>query len=220
LIHDPIKARLLEAAGEEFAAHGFEGATVRSICRRAKTKNIAAVNYYFKDKEHLYESALLEAHACSKDGLEYVNGEGMTPDQRLRAFVGGFLAQTRGGEHRNGWHDALMLREMIQPSAAGADALVRNAIGPRFAFLKATLRELHPDGDEDSLHALAFSVVGQCLHYKVGRSISVRLIGEDAYNRLSVEYLTDHIVTMTLAALGHAPPLSERAGASCGKGGG
>ena len=37
------RRRLLEAAGEVFAEHGFRAATVQEICRRADA-NIAAVN--------------------------------------------------------------------------------------------------------------------------------------------------------------------------------
>src|SRR5215472_16229012 len=45
--------RLLEAAGEIFAEHGYRAATVRQICEKARA-NIAAVNYYFGDKEEFY----------------------------------------------------------------------------------------------------------------------------------------------------------------------
>ncbi len=47
------RRRILSAAMEEFALHGFEGASVRAICRRAEV-NVAAVNYYFRSKENLY----------------------------------------------------------------------------------------------------------------------------------------------------------------------
>jgi hypothetical protein len=107
-----------------------------------------------------------------------------------------------------------MLRELIQPSVA-ADALVRESIGPRFAWLKDTLRELAPGADERKLHALAFSTVGQCLHYKVARPISVRLVGEEAYGDLDVEYLTDHITSVILAAMACADP-AKRAKAAKG----
>jgi TetR/AcrR family transcriptional regulator, regulator of cefoperazone and chloramphenicol sensitivity len=219
LLQDLTKARLLEAAGEEFAANGFDGATIRSICARAGAKNIAAINYHFKDKEHLYEAALLEAHECSKDRGDLSHFEGIPPAERLRAFVRRFLLNVMEKDRRNTWHDALMLREMIQPSEA-SDTLVRESIRPRFVFLLATLRELCPDADDRRLHALAFSVVGQCLHYKVARPISVRLVGIEAYGLLDPDFLTDHITTMILAALGLAPPFCERAEVLVEKGGG
>jgi AcrR family transcriptional regulator len=206
---DPTKARLIEAAGEEFAEKGFERATIRAISERAGT-NIAAVNYHFGDKERLYVAAVVEAHECSKAGA-LPSGSDAPPAERLRIFVRQMLTSVMDKGSRATWHDELMLRELIQPSVA-ADALVRESIGPRFAWLKGTLRELSPDADDRKLNALAFSTVGQCLHYKVARPISVRLVGEESYAALDVEYVTDHITSVILAAIaGDAKPAAKAA---------
>ena len=58
----PTRTRLLEAAGEMFALHGFEGTTAKEICLRAGV-NPAAVNYHFGGLEGLYEAVLSEARA-------------------------------------------------------------------------------------------------------------------------------------------------------------
>ena len=205
--HDPTKARLIEAAGEEFAAKGFEGATIRSISVRAGT-NIAAVNYHFGDKERLYEAALLEAHECSKAKVD-PEALLLPPEARLREFVRQMLASVLERGRHGTWHDALMLRELIQPSTA-CDTVVRESIRPKFEFLMAALRELFPGADDRKIHALAFSTVGQCLHYKVARPISVRLVGEEAYEALDVEYLTDHITSVILATAAPSPKKTRR----------
>jgi AcrR family transcriptional regulator len=194
---DPTKSRLIEAAGEEFAARGFERATIRAICERAGV-NMAAVNYHYGSKEGLYEAALLEAHECSKAP---VNPEVLSApaEVRLLEFVRQMLTNVLDKGRRGTWHEALLLHELIAPTAA-ADVLVRESIRPRFEFLKATLRELFPGADDRRLHALAFSTVGQCLHYKIARPISVRLVGEEALEALDVDYLTDHITSVILAA--------------------
>ena len=87
---DPTKARLLEGAGEEFAEKGFELARVRAICDRAGA-NLAAINYHFGDKEHLYVEVLREAHRCGLDPQEKRFDPGLSPAERLRAFIHHFL---------------------------------------------------------------------------------------------------------------------------------
>ncbi len=202
---DPTKARLLEAAGEEFAEKGFDGATVRVICDRAGM-NLAAVNYHFGDKEQLYEQAVLHAHRCGP-GMPPAEDANVSPAEDLRHYVAAFLSNVVALQSPT-WHQTLMLREMVNPTRA-SEALVREAIRPRFERLSGILRRLCPGEDDRRIQALSFSVVGQCLHYKLTRSISERLVGAEAFGRLDPEYLTDHITRFTLAALGEAPPFGS-----------
>jgi AcrR family transcriptional regulator len=201
---EATKARLVEAAGEEFAAKGYEGATIREICKRAGA-NVAAVNYHFGDKEQLYILAVIEAHRCGVEMPPESDAMEGAPAEQLRRYIRHFLDNVLALDDA-GWHHALMLREMIAPTDAST-TLVRDVIRPKFERLVAILRRLHPDADPRRLHATAFSVVGQCLHYRMARPIARRLIGEAAYAALDLDYLTDHITAVTLAALGIGPPL-------------
>jgi AcrR family transcriptional regulator len=202
------KERLLEAAGEEFAERGFTGARVRTICERAGA-NLAAVNYHFGGKEQLYLAAVLEAHRCGmQDPPEAVVTAG-APAEQLRQFIHFFLSNVAAmNEQKHGWQQVLMLREMLQPTAA-LETLVRDSIRPRFDRLKQILRQVCPEADDLRLGALACSVVGQCLHYKFAAEVTERLLGSEAFAALDVEYLTDHISRFCLAALGLAPPLNQ-----------
>ncbi len=203
-IADDTKARLLEAAGEEFAARGFERAGVRTICDRAGVKNLAAISYHFGSKEQLYVEAVVEAHRCATQLIPESAFARGTPAEHLRRFVHTFLGDVMSMSRDDRWHNTLILREMLQPTAA-SDVLVREAIRPRFERLVAILRRACPRADVRRLHAMAFSVVGQCLHYKTARPISERLVGVEAYEALDLDYLTDHITSFCLAALGLGP---------------
>lgn len=204
---DATRTRVLEAAGEEFAEKGFALATVREICQKAQA-NLSAVNYYFGDKQRLYEEAVLEAHRCGSAPMDPRVFEMGTPSQQLRGFIQHFLTTVLAVSRHDTWHQALMLREMIRPTEA-CEAVVREAIRPKFEGLTGILRRICPEAEPRRLHALAFSVVGQCLHYRMGRAVSERLIGTEAYEALDSEYLTDHITNFCLAALGEASPLGR-----------
>jgi AcrR family transcriptional regulator len=197
---DQTKARLLEAAGEEFAEKGFDAATVRSICARAGV-NLAAVNYHFGDKEQLYTRAVFEAHRCGTEMIpEHLLFEG-SPVEQLRRFIHHFLSNTLAVDRSGGWHHALMLRELHRPTAA-CRTLVDQVIRPKFERLTRILTQLRPDLEGRSLAATAFSVIGQCLHYRMARPIAERLIGTEAFAQLDADFLSDHITEFTLKALG------------------
>lgn len=196
---DDTKTRLLEAAGEEFAARGFQGATVRGIIQRAGA-NVAAVNYHFRDKEGLYVQAVLEAHkGCMSDGEPELTSDASAADE-LRAHIRHFLRSVLAVGQRDDWHHRLMLRELLEPSPA-SEALVREIIRPKFERLSAVVRRLRPDLAGRELTATVFSIVGQCLYYKMARPIAERLVGPEAFAAFDVDFLTDHIAGFTLAAL-------------------
>jgi len=206
-VQDKTKVRLLEAAGEEFACKGFDAARIRTICERAGA-NVAAVNYHFGDKEQLYVQAVLLAHRCGFEGEGQVPAEAVAPAEQLRGFIHDFLCRVLAINDPDDWRHRLILREMLHPTTA-SDVLIREAIRPKFERLSGILRSFCPAADERRIHALAFSVIGQCLHYKMARPVAERLIGPEAFAALDLDYLTDHITAFCLAALGCRPPLNQ-----------
>jgi AcrR family transcriptional regulator len=198
---------LLEAAGEEFAAKGYDAASLRTICSKVKA-NVAAVNYHFGSKEQLYLEAVREAHRCGTELLPESFFAGATPAEQLRRYIRHFLTNVVAISHQQRWHHALLLREMIEPTPA-SEVLVRESIRPRFERLVAIFRQICPEADDRRLYALGFSVVGQCLHYKVACAITEKLVGREMHTSLmDLDFLSEHIASVCLAAMGLAPPLN------------
>jgi AcrR family transcriptional regulator len=202
---DNPRRRLLESAGQVFAEEGFEGATVRDICKRAGA-NIAAVNYYFRDKERLYIEAVKEA-AC---GAKFHSAPsswpaGMPAAEKLRDFIRVFASGLLD-PNRPAWHVRLMMREMSSPTAACAE-LVRDYIRPTAGILMGVLEELLPPGTPRLKRFLVgMSIVGQCLHHVNCKPVIRLLLGDD-YDRLTPAVVADHVAEFSLAALGlNAPP--------------
>ncbi|MBN2475927.1 MAG: CerR family C-terminal domain-containing protein [Pirellulales bacterium] len=204
---DDTRHRLLEAAGEVFAEKGFQAATVRDICGRAGA-NLAAVNYHFGDKERLYVEVVKHAHHCGEEIAYPQWPPGTRPRKKFRDYVSHMLIRLLD-PRRPAWHTQLMAREMAQPSAACA-ALVESYIRSGHELLEEILVELMPpETSAIARHLAAFSIVGQCLYFRIGRPIVERLVGEDEFRTYDVARLTDHIVRFSLAALGSRQPAGE-----------
>ena len=196
---DATPGRVLEAAGQVFADKGFEGATVREICQRAGV-NIAAVNYYFRDKERLYiEAVKLACHGQEQFPLP-AWPEGTPDSVKLRDFIQ-TMVRRMVDNHRAQWQRQLFLREMAQPTAACAE-LVREVIRPMAEVLSGILRELMPGVPEAKRWLIGFSIVGQCLFYRLAQPIVTMLVGEEEHRRYDATLLAEHITQFSLAALG------------------
>lgn len=89
--HFSTKERILGAAEDLFARHGFAGASLRQVTAAANV-NLAAVNYHFGSKENLIEEVfrrrLDELNARRLAALAEVNADGKADlEQVLAAFI-------------------------------------------------------------------------------------------------------------------------------------
>jgi AcrR family transcriptional regulator len=208
---DNTRERIADAAGEIFAERGFDGTTVREICQRAAA-NVAAVNYYFGDKQRLYIEAVVRAHQWRMEKAQLPEWPAGTPaETKLADFIKTFIRRVRMGPEIT-WHTRLMMREMAHPSAACAE-LVQSSIRPQFEILLQILRELLADLSDEDLRLTAFSIVGQCLFYHFADPVIRNLLTGEEYTALDIEKLAKHITNFSLCSIGQADA-TTRAGAT------
>lgn len=209
---DGTRERLLEAAARAVADHGFRGATVREICRRAGA-NVAAVNYHFGSKERLLAESLRWTAGRMPDDPWFEGAETADPRDDLRAAIAAFARRILGG--REEWHTRLMLRAMAEPGP-GLDLVAREVIEPRLRNLERVLRRFLPDADERSVRLSALCVVAQFAYFRFAGPMALRLLGERAMTPALVAEIAGHVRANTehvLAGRGAAParPPSARA---------
>jgi AcrR family transcriptional regulator len=202
---DTTRRRIVEAAGEIFSEKGYGAATVREICQQAGA-NLAAVNYYFGDKQRLYIEAVKEAHRWRTQKAALPDwAANIPPAIKLAGFIRTFILRIRSAPG-NTWHTRLVMRELTRPDTACAE-MVEESIRPQFEILISILRELMPEGTNDEkLHLTAFSVVGQCVFYHLADPVIRRLVTNDEYTTFDVDKLSNHITQFALAALGVQTP--------------
>jgi len=195
------RQRLLEAAGEVFAEQGFRNATVRGIVRRADA-NLNAVNYYFGDKQGLYQAAIEYAHQSieQEHELALARDETSEPAERLIAFVRVLLQRVTRKGH-NDWHGKLMAMEMAEPTEV-LDIVVARFIRPRFGLLVGIIRDLvGEETPQREIELCAESVVAQCIHFVHGRAIVTRLLPFFTYSESDIDMMARHITQFSLAGL-------------------
>jgi AcrR family transcriptional regulator len=195
------QTRLLEAAGEVFAEFGYRAATVRHICEKAGA-NVAAVNYYFGDKEGLYLAVLRSvpnAHAEKYPSSQRLDANAWA-DEKLRCYIESLLHRVFD-PGRPGWHAKIIAREMVEPTRA-LDSLLDEVARPLHQELAGIVRELLGSGaSEEDVRLCALSIMGQCVYYHHARTVIARLYPAQKYGGDDIARLVRHISDFSLAAL-------------------
>ncbi len=191
------RERLLEAAGEEFGAHGFQKATIRAICQNAGA-NVASVNYHFGDKASLYSEVLRFSFARTHHRFPLEDGADSTVNERLRHFVEVFLK--RLFSVGRSWQGQILAREFADPTRVLGE-VVHTFMTPTLERLDAIIAAGCPDLSAEERRLHAFSLVGQCVFFRHARPVLDRLFGPEAYGDAQIPLLTDHIVTVFLRGL-------------------
>lgn len=198
------KNRILHAAGGIFADKGFRCATVRDICEAANV-NIASVNYYFGDKQSLYEQTLLLAREIGAKRFPTPDFSALkNPQDRLRSIVL-LLLNRLVGNHVQPWPVKLLMSEILDPSPA-ARPLIDGYIEPFLQMVFKTVGEMvHPGVSHATIHQLSFSVISQCVWYRFAGGVNRMVITETQYaESFSVNLLAKQILDFSLAGIAAA----------------
>jgi AcrR family transcriptional regulator len=192
---------LLEAAGEIFAEFGYRAATVRQICDKARA-NVAAVNYYFGDKEQLYLAVLRSVPEAHAEKYPYADKHpaGSPPTMRLRMYIESLLKRVFD-TGRPGWHAKIVARELAEPTRA-LNSLLEEIARPLHRELAAIVRDLlGPEASSEDVRFCALSIMGQCVYYHHARAVLSRLYPEQKTGRDDIARLVAHITEFSLAGL-------------------
>lgn len=207
---DATRARLIEAAGEVFAAHGFQAATVREICARAGA-NIAAVNYHFGDKMGLYVAVFRQSIcAAQAENIPESLLQSETPESLLRMMISRMLRRMHQAGEQGAWHFRIMAHEMVQPTEA-LPRVVEEIIGPKYLLMRRIIsRIVGLPPDHETTRLCAHSVIGQVIHYAHARPVIACLWPDLKMTSGDLERIGEHITDFSLCSLHRTAEMHKR----------
>lgn len=197
------RERLLEAACRTFAEKGFSDATVSVICKRANA-NIAAVNYHFHSKEHLYVEAWRRAFEASIATYPPDGGvpDNAPPADRLRGRIVSLISRILDPETIE---FDIVHKELASPTGL-LDEVFAECVWPLQKAFQDVVRELlGPSASQRDVVLCQRSIVSQCLHLLMitrrGRTPigSGPMAPPELVN--DVQALGEHVVRFSLAGI-------------------
>lgn len=199
------REQLLEIAGQVFAEKGFDRATSKEICRRARA-NPAAVNYHFGGIEPLYAEVVREAHnrLVTLDAISAAVAAKTNAKAKLRAVIELFI-RALTGPASSSWVLRVMGREFVAPSPI-LDNLRQKEILPKAHILRTLVGELMGlDEDHPAVARAAVSIMSPCFMLLVAdRRTIARAFPSFALGPEAADSLIAHFVRFALAGLSAA----------------
>ena len=198
------QARLLKSACEVFAEKGYREATLAEICERASA-NIAAVNYYFRDKATLYAEAWRQSFQRS---LEIYPPDGKVPpdappEERLRGRIQSILQ--RIADPRSFEFD-ILYKELVNQTGLLAD-VIQESIEPIRRGLFDLMRELLGENASDlQVQLCQMSIRAQCFDLIIREQRRKKTAegmkrSGPPFLDVDVAVLADHILSFSLAGI-------------------
>ena len=200
---EETKKRLLNAAEELFAAQGFDGTSIRDLITRANC-NLAAVNYYYGDKEVLYEELFLRLLREMRDtrlaAVKAVMSGKTKPtlEKLLRAYSVDFL-KPFSDPQRSRRFMQLFFRELAEQRLP-KNMFLKEMVVPVMAAMEDAIVVLCPNLSRHDAQMGVLSTTGQLVHI-----MQVRVLFEGAQGHyitsIDIDDAIDHIVKFSAGGI-------------------
>lgn len=207
------RERLLKAAAAVFAKDGFEKASVRSICLKAKA-NVAAVKYYFGSKEGLYREVFLSSCSGKSDkDLPVTLADGRSPEETLRRWIHHLLDHVLLTRAANPVKSQIMAHEMREPTPC-MNEFIKLVVRPFHEELQRIIAAvLGRKGVDEDCILFCHHIIGLCIHYDHCRVFIDRLGPPVPKTAPEVQRLAENIADFVLGALASRRAAAPKAAA-------
>src|SRR3954469_18018669 len=195
---EATRERILEAAGELFAADGYAHTTAKAVADRAEV-GVSLINYHFGGREGLYRAVLIEAHRrLSKlSELRELAESALPASAKLRVLIYGLVRPAT--KHQPGWHIAVLGKEIFAPSAQ-FPVLFEAEVPPKLAMIKQILSDITTiPVDDPALVRCVISVLAPCSMLLVAARGAPGPL--DEVRRMPRKVIINHLHTYALAGL-------------------
>jgi len=192
------RARILEAAGELFAAHGFAQTSSKAIAAQAGVDS-ALINYHFGSHNGLHLAVLAEAHRRLVDfaDLERLAQSTLPAASKLKTVMR-YLVQSALGESPP-WHIPVLATSLLSPSPQ-TDVIFQQQVNAKSNLFIGILSEITGiEKTDPALQRCLISVMAPGLWLQIGRRGIPGPVQE--LLKMPQEVLVEHLYQFALAGL-------------------
>ncbi|MDP8263503.1 MAG: CerR family C-terminal domain-containing protein [Candidatus Ancaeobacter aquaticus] len=195
------RLRVLKSACDIFAEKGYDNTTVQEICEKAGA-NVASVNYYFRNKETLYEETWNHAYTLANSAYPpFLEEEkDISPEKRLHTYINAMIRRTLDGGEAS-YFSKFMIKELAKPTPA-LKHIVEKILLPQTVYIEKIIKDLlGPKATDTQVRLCLMNIISP--HVLFSCNTPIRNIIQSKQSPLlpDTKYLVEHIVTFVLAGI-------------------
>ncbi|MFV0573972.1 MAG: TetR/AcrR family transcriptional regulator [Vibrio sp.] len=191
------KQKILTTAIGLFAKQGFVNTPNKQIAEQAEV-DLASINYHFKNRNGLYQAALIKAHSklFKLENLQAIEALEVSAEEKLKLIIGSLChSEIR---HENAYGQVLA-REILSPTS-NLLALLTHEVQPKLLIVIKVISELTGIPlSSPKLKLCLLNVGGPCLMMLLASGDFPGPLKE--IKQVDSDYLTNHMYTFCLAGL-------------------
>ena len=196
------RAQLIAHATRIFAAKGYAATSTREVCHAAGA-NVAAIHYYFGDKEGLYRAVLTGPISAIADQFGDFDDPALPFGEAIRRVLQPFVATALDDDPDALHVERVHLREALQPSAVFRDIVARIIVPQHNALAALLARRCGLRRADAGIHQLAFAMIAMANDYCMSREFMKMLAPSVVTRRDAVRRIVDRLVGYGVALLEH-----------------
>lgn len=188
-----LALRLVEAGIEQFAQHGFEGASTRDIAAATGTA-MSSITYHFGGKQGLYlacaDYIAYQIGAVHAAGMAQIRARPPKQPEQAREAMLDLLenfARLMLAPQSETWSQ-FIVREQQRPTEA-FERLYHGIMSPVLEAVLGLLKIARPSLDDTGRRTLVMNIVGMALILRLGRACVSRLMQVDDLDDTTAETL-------------------------------
>lgn len=193
---------ILNSAIELFAGKGYSGTTIRELCKKADTYQLA-INYHFGSKENLYKEVLLTTYQNTGEKELPRKNKKLSYEEQLKEIISLkmnciFVDKEKGIFYKIlSWESNLdcSLNDFFQE-------IINLTVLENHEYLKNVIKNISNNkNDEFMIEYLAYSIISQIKGFAHSGLIRKKIFGVETLNQEQVNVLVNQITDFTIAGV-------------------
>ncbi len=199
------RKKILTVAAKEFASKGYNKATIRNICKRARV-NVASINYYFRNKESLYKKMFeFLFYETRGENVFEKRWDGSFSEWKttIREWVEKIILDIVQENPLNQCKWKIFEREMQNPSEIFTN-IYETFMKPRLSNLASHFkRALIAETSDEDIYIRVFSVISNCIFYSHDRVLINMVFPDGKFVTKNMEKIINNITDIACIGINY-----------------